>query len=69
MNFPFLFDYPKHMIYPDGDRLAFESYSDSQYIPGIACCLHLFENFRHRGRMIELFPYRDVIPGRKRKIN
>ena len=49
MNFPFLFDYPKHMIYPDGDRLAFESYSDAQYIPGIACCLHLFEDFQASG--------------------
>ena len=69
MNFPFLFDYPKRMIYLNDDRQAFENYSDVQYIPGIACCLHLFENFQASGPMIELFPYRDVIPGRKRKIN
>ena len=40
-----LFDYPERMIYPNDDRQAFENYSDVQYIPGIACCLHRFENF------------------------
>ena len=35
MNFPFLFDYPKRMIYPNDDRQAFENYSDVQYIPGL----------------------------------
>jgi len=49
MNFPFLFDYPKRMIYPNDDKQAFENYSDVQYIPGIACCLHLFENFQASG--------------------
>ncbi len=49
MNFPFLSDYPKHMIYPNDDRQAFENYSDAQYIPGIACRLHRFENFQASG--------------------
>ena len=45
MNSLSLFDYPERMIYPNDDRQAFENYSDVQYIPGIACCLHRFENF------------------------
>ena len=66
MNFPF--DYPKHMIYPDGDRAGIRKLFGRPIYSWYWCVVcNLFENFLCVNQAHDrIVSYRDVIPGRKR---